>query len=120
MIVQEDNVFVPNRMNARITTSKVTDYLLNDRHPQGSGKAKFFLAHGYRASDTKRFEEDLLNLVRTVPVTSTRSTPYGIHYVVEGRLTTPSGRLVQVVTVWLIEEGAHVPRLITAYPGTAI
>ncbi len=42
----------------------------------------------------------------------------GVHYVVHGPINTPSGRIAQIVTVWLVETGPNVPRLVTAYPGS--
>ena len=43
-------------------------------------------------------------------------SPYGQRYVVEGGMTTPDGRHPNIRTVWIIEKGLTVPRLITAHP----
>jgi hypothetical protein len=40
----------------------------------------------------------------------------GITYVIEGGLTTPSGRMPRVRAIWLVETGRLAPRFITAYP----
>jgi len=40
----------------------------------------------------------------------------GCTYVIEGRISTPSGRRPRVRTVWLVETGELAPRFITAYP----
>lgn len=90
----------------------------NERHPRRAGKARFFRICGYDSANAGTLAEDLRRLVVEIPVSTTRETPYGIHYVVEGPIRTPSGRAVQVATVWLLEEGSDTPRLITAYPGS--
>jgi len=44
----------------------------------------------------------------------------GIKYIVDGRLSTPSGKKVTVRTVWIVDKGSENPRLVTAYPGEEI
>jgi hypothetical protein len=41
---------------------------------------------------------------------------FGTRYTVEGELITPDGRNPRVRTVWMVEKGSDIPRLITAYP----
>lgn len=43
-------------------------------------------------------------------------TAFGVRYVVVGILSTPDGRGPTVRTVWFIEHGEEIPRLVTAYP----
>ena len=38
---------LPNREAVEIAREKITDYLLNPKHPDGAGKAKFFAAYGF-------------------------------------------------------------------------
>ena len=47
-------------------------------------------------------------------VEKTVSFPYGVRYVVEGEL--PDERNPLVRSVWIIETGQELPRLVTAYP----
>jgi hypothetical protein len=39
-----------------------------------------------------------------------------VKYVVDGPLTSPTGKQAVVRTVWIIDRGEDVPRLVTAYP----
>ncbi len=45
------------------------------------------------------------------------ATPYGSKFVVHDRLETPTGREVDLVSVWIILHGEDRPRLVTAFPG---
>jgi len=49
-------------------------------------------------------------------VVKTEQTPFGTRYVVEGPLSTPNGRSVNVRVVWFVEHAETIPRLVTAYP----
>jgi hypothetical protein len=43
-------------------------------------------------------------------------TPLGVRLVVEGPLTLCDGAVAIIRSVWFIESGDRVPRLVTAYP----
>jgi hypothetical protein len=43
-------------------------------------------------------------------------TVHGKKYIVDGAIETPSGKTPVVRTVWIVDEGSDVPRLVTAYP----
>lgn len=43
-------------------------------------------------------------------------TAYGVKYVIDGELLTPSGIYVNVRTVWIIEHDQGSPRFVTAHP----
>jgi hypothetical protein len=45
-----------------------------------------------------------------------KESEYGMRYVIEGLLCTPDGRNPVVRTVWILDDEAKVPRLVTAYP----
>ena len=45
-----------------------------------------------------------------------RSSPYGVRYEIRAPLRTPVGRELMVRTIWQIDEGTDVPRLITLFP----
>ena len=46
-----------------------------------------------------------------------QATEYGQKYEVHGILTGPAGKVVELVSVWIILEGDDLPRFITAFPG---
>ena len=39
-----------------------------------------------------------------------------LKYTLTGCLQSPSGRLPVVQTIWIIDRGEEIPRLVTAYP----
>lgn len=39
---------LPNKNRAVVELEKVRDYLLNEAHPDGYGKAEFFATRGFR------------------------------------------------------------------------
>jgi hypothetical protein len=90
--------------------------LLNLEHPIGGGKAKFFMRFGFRRERWEELAAAMLRHARENPVTESSTDADGIAFVVEGGLTTPSGRQPRVRAVWLTETGGLAPRFITAYP----
>ena len=104
---------VPNRENAQIPKDKVADYLLNPEHPDGKSKARFFFQMGF---DEDSLAAALLKHVWEKEIFETKTTPYGIKYVVEGKLISPTGRQFNLLSVWIIIDGEKKPKLVTAYP----
>jgi hypothetical protein len=49
-------------------------------------------------------------------VSREKDTGFGPRFEVEGELAAPDGRLPRVRTVWQVDRGESVPRLITAHP----
>jgi hypothetical protein len=45
-----------------------------------------------------------------------RQSVYGTYYTIEGTLTGPTGMLLGVTTVWLVDRQAGGTRFITAFP----
>jgi hypothetical protein len=107
---------LPNADRAIVDETKVRDYLLSPEHPVGRFKARVFRAAGYRREEWQRLQNDLRLLARIVDVRQDGDVRFGQRFVGAGPLQTPTGRLLPVVTVWLIPSPGHAPRLITAYP----
>ena len=110
---------IPNADSAFVTPDKLSDYLLDDQHPVGGGKAKWFHGLGYDRADPVVLEQDLLKLVRDSEDFTEKQSTFGTKYVVSGKITAPSGDVVNVTTVWIVEPGEMRLRLVTAYPGDA-
>lgn len=68
---------VPDRDQAAVDLRKITHYLLDINHPIGSGKAKFFLGHGFNTSAPEEMEAALLG-----HVIGTEVNQFGVKYVV--------------------------------------
>lgn len=107
---------LPYYDQAVIAKAKITHYLLDKSHKQGGQKANFFLRFGFSVAKWEQFAYALLQHAATHEVATTVVTGEGIHYVVEGTLYSPDGRNPLVRTVWAIDIGSTIPRLITAYP----
>lgn len=108
---------IPNAEQASIPAEKLTEYLLDLSHPVGGAKARWFLSLGYDPGHPASLSDDLLDFVRRSDTFSSEESPFGVKYLVTGRMVTPSGRSVNIVTVWIVESGDFVPRFVTAYPG---
>ena len=107
---------LPNGANAYITSQKLDRYLLSETHPIGRAKAKFLRGLGFDESTITMLERALIATAQSEEVKETISSVHGTKYVIDGMLQTPSGRLVGVRTVWIIDRGQERPRLVTAYP----
>ena len=107
---------LPNAQNAVVERRKLTDYLLNAAHPDNGGKAAFFQALGFTGKDWPTLAAALHQLAETSVVVKNMESSHGHKYILHGRIRTPSGKTPQVQTVWIVNRGQDVPRLVTAYP----
>ena len=105
---------------AIVAEAKVRDYLLSSEHPVGRFKARVFAAVGYRRDAWERFRDDLLALAIAIDVTQTRNDQFGQRFIGTETLISPAGTALPVHTVWLIPSQGDPPRLITAYPESAL
>lgn len=106
---------MPNANDVLIEHQKITGYLLNLEHEDGGPKARFYMAHGF----TRRGWRRLANALRRhalLDVTETESVSYGVTYVIVGPFPMLDGKTANLQSIWMINHGSSVPRLITAYP----
>jgi hypothetical protein len=106
---------IPNATEATAATEKVRDSLLNPEHPDGGSKAAWFHSLGYARDRWHELAMDLLSLAATCEQFATVRTPFGVKYVVKGRIGRGSRRSANVLVVWIVEADRP-PRLVTAYP----
>jgi hypothetical protein len=114
--VKELRMNLPRADAVEIAKEKITEYLLNPRHPEGAGKAIFFLDQGFLPEAWQVFADALRHLAARFPVVKQVDSIHGTKYVVDGELETPSGRSPTVRTVWIVDRGEENPRFVTAYP----
>jgi hypothetical protein len=107
---------LPNAENARVERDKIADYLLAFDHPEGAGKAGFFASFGFSVAQWQVLADALLTHARAHSVSSSSRPQYGTKYRIDGPLTCPDGRTPIIRAIWIIDEGAESPRLVTAYP----
>jgi hypothetical protein len=108
---------LPRAEDAQIDRQKVIGYLLNAARSRG--KAAFFQHFGFAAAEWEVLANALRRHGSTHSLASSVESPWGIRYSVDGPLETPSGRTPQVRSVWIVEKGMDIPRLITAHPISA-
>lgn len=109
-------MMLPNAQLALVKRGKVVEYLLNPAHPDNGGKAPFFVVLGFRREDWETLATALRRLAFSFPVSQSMETIHGKKYIIDGAIETPSGKRPIVRTVWIIDKGEDVPRLVTAYP----
>lgn len=107
---------LPGGHSAKVPYEKVADYLLAPEHPEGGGKARFFLDRGYDRGRPDELVRAFLEMATTGRVTETIRTRHGTKHVVDGVVQTPDGRTAHLRTIWLTPPGERRPRLVTAYP----
>jgi len=107
---------LPNKFHAYVSINKITDYLLSETHIVGRTKARFFRSFGFDETNVSQFEQGLIHIAQTESVAEITETIYGKKYVIDGELKTPDGGLIHLRTVWIIETGDDIPKLVTAYP----
>ena len=107
---------IPNSDRAIIKTSKLTEYLLNIEHKRGGTKAKLLIQCGYSQENWQQLETDIRDAHLSADVDVVKDTGYGTRYEISAYLSTPVGRQLLVRTVWQIDRGTDVPRLITLIP----
>lgn len=90
--------------------------MLSSTHPDGKSKAKFFGGFGFNDSNAHQLETGLLSIAQTEEVNAETKSPFVVKYTIDGNLMTPSGIVVSVRTVWIIEQDEVVPRFVTAHP----
>jgi hypothetical protein len=109
-------VKLPNLQHAVVSERKLVGYLLDPTHPDGAGKARFFTALEFDAYRWSILADALKQVAANNEVAESLQTVHGQKYLVEGLLATPIGRQVLVRTIWIIDAGQTIPRLVTAYP----
>ncbi|MFH1707779.1 MAG: DUF6883 domain-containing protein [Planctomycetota bacterium] len=103
-----------------IENSKIREYLLSPTHPIGRYKAAYFAVAGYGPGEWRRLGQDLRALAHTGDACEGQSSQYGRKYEVCGMLKCPNGRVIEVMSIWLVRKIGSKPRLITVFPGGKI
>jgi hypothetical protein len=116
---QSAAVKLPNAEKAIVEREKVADYLLNAAHPDNGGKAAFFEGLGFRRAQSETLAKALRELARQAEVRQTATSPHGRKYVIVGQIKSLTGKAADVQTIWIVDKGVDVARLVTAYPRNA-
>src|SRR3989344_7866747 len=100
---------LPNSNKVIIPREKLTEYVLSETHSTGKFKAKYFGNLGFNGANIRFFQEALQKIVKSEEVKNEIVSPYGIKYILDGKISTPSGKIVQVRTIWIIEKEQNRP-----------
>jgi hypothetical protein len=90
--------------------------LLDVDHPYGGSKAQLLVALGYSVARWQQLDADLRHSHLAEDFVKTVHTTWGTRYEVVAPLTGPSGDAIVFRSVWQIDRGTDIPRLITMYP----
>jgi hypothetical protein len=107
---------LPHKDRVILEAEKVRAYLLNETHPDGYGKAEFFRAKGFCQDNWTELADALRQVEREGVVMKSMTSSHGQKYIVDGLVKAPNGQTVLLRTVWIVDAGVDVPRLVTAYP----
>jgi len=107
---------LPNRERAVIAPDKLTEYLLNVEHERGGTKARLLAQFGYNHDNWRQLDADIRRYHLDAETDAERRTLYGMRYEIRAPLQTPNSRTLMIRTIWKIDEGTDVPRLITLVP----
>lgn len=106
---------LPNANAALVDVIKVRDYLLNPDNVQNGGKARLFASFGFNRAGWPV----LMQALRCHPIDNlvihSSTSVYGTKHVVQCHLTSPDGRNPCLTTIWIIDAGQSLPRLVTAF-----
>jgi hypothetical protein len=107
---------IPNTDRAVIAPDKLVKYLLNVEHPKGGSKAKLLVRMGYQPDNWQQLEADIRSQHLSAELTAETENEYGTRYEIVAPLAGPAGRAVTFRSVWQIDAGTDIPRLITMVP----
>jgi hypothetical protein len=106
---------LPNGDKAVVEDRKLWAYVLNPKHPSGREHAYLFkLLLGIDLSNWKTLKAELLRAAREENALIGRTSSFGQKYEVRFEMAGARGRYI-ILSVWIIEAGDSVPRLVTAY-----
>jgi len=100
----------------RIDDEKVLNYLLNDEHPIGGSKAKFFKSIGFSDRDIDGFKSAMRRHATINPIAVKKMHDFGEKLIVDCFIEMPNTRSYCIRTVWNDHYDGQPPRLITAHP----
>ncbi|GGE11456.1 hypothetical protein GCM10011529_17200 [Polymorphobacter glacialis] len=98
-----------------VPDAKVRDYLLNPDNLQNGGKAGLFASFGFAAAEWSVLAAALSRHVIDNEVVAETISAHGTKYVVRCNLMSPDGRNPCMTSVWIVDVGGSIYRLVTAF-----
>lgn len=99
-----------------ISDDKLLKYLLSGSQIRSTDKSKLFLWLGFTTESYLLLKHELLTIATLNEVDAIKENEYGIIYIINGKVQTPSGRSILLQTVWHVLDESKIARFVTAYP----
>jgi hypothetical protein len=109
-------VVPPDLKPRTIHPDKLTSYLLDLTHPEGAGKAKFFIRRGFDPVAPHVLEAALKDHPLSATLESSRGDAEAQRYVYQCFIRCPDGTAACIRSIWIEHRGDRHWRLVTAYP----
>lgn len=107
---------LPEYDRAEIRREKLEDYALNPNHPDGKHKALVFKsALGFEQGDWQWLQQQIIAELPYHQAIPKHADKHGERYEVVLPVTGKNGKIVLVVTGWIVKRGTDHPYLTTAY-----
>jgi hypothetical protein len=90
-------------------------YFFNPKHSTGWPKGRFLISIGFSSVNPMEVIEALRNQATFGHLTSTK-TDYGTRLEVDGPITSPTGTIAQIRTVWYVSQETTIQRFVTFKP----
>jgi hypothetical protein len=90
---------LPNCEKAQIADAKLYKYLLNQEHPDGRGKAKFYEHIGYTPTNGEELRAALLSIACSGSIINALPNPEGTKYMVVGSIESINRKRYELLTV---------------------
>ncbi len=100
---------------AVVDDAKVRDYLLNPDNLQNRGNAGLFGPFGFTSDEWRVLAASLLRHSIDNEIASETVSPQGTKYVVRCNLVSPDGSNPCLTSVWIVDTGGLIPRLVAAF-----
>jgi len=108
-------VRIPNAENAVVAVEKLVNYCLDQTNEVGQHKAKVFAsALGITQINYEVLRSALLNAVNSNEAVAGVSDVFGDRYIVDFDFVR-GDRCARIRSIWMINRGSEMPRLITCY-----
>ncbi len=107
---------IPLGIKILIPEEKLLTYILSETHAVGKFKAKFFRNLGFNETNIPVLKKTIERIVRENEIAEQIQNIYGAKYLIEGEINTPTGKVVNLRTIWIIEKNQNFLRFVTMYP----
>ena len=111
---------LPNAEEAEIDLRKFTDYSMKPENPTNQGKWMGFAMIGYPVETPEGRQiatQDVIQQIRETlpyaPAYKSKNNPYGMRLRVTIIIKGFNGKQGNLITIWQIDRGKTIPRLIT-------